>query len=115
MFTLTTIFVQQKKARERSVKIWNASHSIGATVIVTTDQGKIVATKTQSDAYILEGHTAVIMLEGFHGCYLLARVRDLLKCMYCGCDDLHACAGGCSWSSKAPPICSKCSHKPSIT
>lgn len=29
-------------------------------------------------------------------------------CIYCGCTDDHACADGCWWWSKRPPICSRC-------
>lgn len=28
------------------------------------------------------------------------------ECCVCGCDDLHACAGGCSWIE--PDLCSAC-------
>ncbi len=29
-------------------------------------------------------------------------------CITCGCTDLRACAGGCSWASINPPVCSRC-------
>lgn len=31
-------------------------------------------------------------------------------CMYCGCDDAHACEGGCSWADddQQRAICSQC-------
>lgn len=32
----------------------------------------------------------------------------LTKCIKCGCDELHACDGGCYWASTSPPICSRC-------
>lgn len=34
-------------------------------------------------------------------------------CKLCGCDDLHACKGGCFWVDKKKTICSSCAiiHK----
>jgi hypothetical protein len=29
-------------------------------------------------------------------------------CQGCGCTDNHACAGGCSWASDSPDLCSRC-------
>jgi len=29
-------------------------------------------------------------------------------CIGCGCTDLEACEGGCSWVSLDPPVCSAC-------
>lgn len=31
------------------------------------------------------------------------------KCRVCGCDDFHACPGGCSWAE--PDLCSCCAGK----
>ena len=31
-----------------------------------------------------------------------------MKCKGCGCTNQRACAGGCSWFSIAPPVCSAC-------
>lgn len=31
-----------------------------------------------------------------------------MKCLGCGCTNQRACAGGCSWFSIAPPVCSAC-------
>lgn len=40
------------------------------------------------------------------------------KCIYCGCDDSHACKGGCSWAAKFPHgnvgICSQCVAVPQV-
>lgn len=30
------------------------------------------------------------------------------KCKYCGCDDLHACKGGCFWVDENKTVCSSC-------
>lgn len=48
---------------------------IGTEVIVRKDSGDEVRTRTQSEAQLLGGHTAVIWLEGISGCYSLERVR----------------------------------------
>lgn len=31
-----------------------------------------------------------------------------IKCIRCGCTEERACAGGCSWASVHPPICTEC-------
>lgn len=64
---------------QRPVDEWNAAHSIGAEVIVTKDLGQQVRTKTRSPAWVLSGHTAVIMVDGISGCYLLERVKAVEK------------------------------------
>lgn len=37
------------------------------------------------------------------------------KCKYCGCDDLHACKGGCFWVDKEKTICSSCAVEKKAT
>lgn len=32
-------------------------------------------------------------------------------CIICGCDDLHACKGGCSWVNNQHTLCSECFRK----
>lgn len=64
-------------ALERQVDEWNAQHEIGTTVIVRRDSGQEVRTETRSQAWVLSGHTAVIMLNGISGCYSLDRVRPV--------------------------------------
>ena len=36
-------------------------------------------------------------------------------CIHCGCDDYHACAGGCSWirldREAGLGVCSECQHR----
>lgn len=34
--------------------------------------------------------------------------RGSPRCAGCGCTDLVACAGGCSWVQMDPPMCSRC-------
>jgi hypothetical protein len=79
----------KKAARSRQVNAlklvnqWNALYPPGTPVTVELDSGEIRATTTRSNAQMLgadfatqnPGHTAVIWLEGFEGCYHLLRVR----------------------------------------
>ena len=59
----------------RAVRDWNEQNPVGVACTVEMDSGEIRATKTRSEAYMLSGHTAVVMLEGISGAYLLSRVR----------------------------------------
>lgn len=59
------------------VKFWNEEHPVGTDVIVTKDLGDEVRTKTRSAAWVLSGHSAVIMVDGISGCYALERVRPV--------------------------------------
>jgi hypothetical protein len=54
---------------------WNAANPVGVAVDYTDDLGKVTATKTRSEAYVLSGHSCVVFLEGKSGCYALERVR----------------------------------------
>lgn len=62
---------------------FNRAHPIGTPVTLTFDLGneleETVETKTRSAAQILGGHTAVIWVEGYAGCYELDRVQPLLS------------------------------------
>ena len=62
-------------AQIKAVRDWNDAHRIGTPCTVELDSGDIVATKTRSEAWMLSGHTAVVMLEGISGAYALERVR----------------------------------------
>lgn len=53
---------------------WNNHHPIGTAVTLRSDDGSDVATATRSAAWVLSGHTAVIMVDGVTGCYLLDRL-----------------------------------------
>lgn len=54
---------------------WNRANPVGTTVDVARDNGTVERTRTRSEAYILSGHSAVVMLEGISGCYLLDRCK----------------------------------------
>lgn len=49
----------------------------GTPVRVRKDDGAVLETKTRSEAWMLGGHTAVIMVEGISGCYSLERVSPI--------------------------------------
>jgi len=63
------------KEQLRAVHAWNKKHAEGTKVIVTLDSGEEKPTTTASEAWLLGGHTAVVMLDGVSGCYALNRVR----------------------------------------
>lgn len=63
-----------------AVDAWNRLHKSGCAVEVTLDDAQVVKTRTRSVAWMLSGHTGVILLESipeypFRGCYKLDRVR----------------------------------------
>ena len=62
-----------------NVKRWNTKYNIGTKVEVELDTGTIFHTKTRSNAWILEGHTPVIFLEGIRGAFALNRVSALVR------------------------------------
>lgn len=66
-----------KRRLEQLVDQWNARHNEGTPVRVKLDGGKVIETKTASQATVLGGHSAVIWLEGISGCYALERVEAL--------------------------------------
>jgi len=63
--------------QQSEVNRWNALYKTGQSVSVRLDDGSEKPTKTNSDAWLLSGHTAVIMLEGISGAYSLERVRAI--------------------------------------
>ena len=75
VFTALTGRKVGPEAKQESVNAWNKVHAIGAPVIVRDDHGKERKTKTRSEAWVMGGHTAMILLEGISGGYMLERVR----------------------------------------
>jgi hypothetical protein len=67
------------------VRRWNLVYPIGTPVTVEKDSGEIFKTVTRSEAWALggarggelPGHTAVVMVDGIAGGYLLSRVRPI--------------------------------------
>lgn len=62
---------------------WNQRHAVGIDVTYRNDLGELIATKTRTHAYVLEGHSAVIWLEGVSGCVRLDRVSPLTSSGEC--------------------------------
>ena len=63
------------QAEQADVENWNAKHPVGTEVRVMRDMGGAVITHTRSEAWLLGGHTAVVMLEGISGAYALDRCK----------------------------------------
>ena len=57
------------------VENFNLKYPVGTEVVVKRDSGEKLRTKTRSAAWMLSGHTPVIMVEGISGAYALDRVR----------------------------------------
>lgn len=64
-------------SQQRAVDAWNAENGETVDVIVTRDDGSEFQTKTRSVAWIMGGHSAVIMVNGIAGGIRLSRVRPL--------------------------------------
>jgi len=63
-----------KEVMQGKVEAFNKRNPVGTSVTVVKDSGEKVETKVKHPAYIMQGHTAVVHLEGISGCYLLDRV-----------------------------------------
>ena len=61
------------------VAAWNQAIPIGHPVLVVNDTGQIVDTRTRGDAYVLGGHSALVMVEGITGGYALERVIPVVN------------------------------------
>lgn len=65
------------KQQEQQVFNWNKNNAVGCSCEVKTDSGFAVKTHTKSEAYLLGGHTAVVLLDDVSGCYMLNRVKAI--------------------------------------
>ena len=63
-----------QKELNQAVQKFNRECPVGTAVTVTLDDESKCETTTTSEAWILGGHSAVILLDGFVGSYLLSRV-----------------------------------------
>ena len=81
---------------ESQVDAWNSKHAVGCAVVVTKDCGEQFHTRTRSEAQVLSGHTAVILVEGIAGCYSLDRVKAKPAA---GAGDATAAFNGCDGST----------------
>lgn len=53
---------------------FNRRYPVGQRVCVKKDNGEGMETVTKTQAEVMQGHSAVIWVEGITGCYLLDRV-----------------------------------------
>jgi hypothetical protein len=65
--------VRERNARAAS-DAWNRYYPVGTPVRLLQDNGETVETRTTSNAQVLGGHSAVVWVFGFAGCYALHRV-----------------------------------------
>jgi hypothetical protein len=75
--TTNRIAIPNPRKAEAAARDWNTKHRIGTLVEVRLDGGSLKETKTRSEAWVMGGHSAVVMLEGIAGGYSLRRVRAL--------------------------------------
>jgi hypothetical protein len=69
--------VRKKRGERRlqgKIEAWNRAHVIGEPIKYRDDYGKVIESKTLSEAWVLSGHTAVIKIEGRSGCYDFERI-----------------------------------------
>lgn len=59
---------------QRQVEIFNARVAVGDRVTYRNDLDESASTRTRTAASVLNGHTAVIWIEGRSGCVALERV-----------------------------------------
>lgn len=57
-----------------AVAKWNFSFKPGQKVALVKDFGEVVEAHAESEAWLMGGHTAVILVNGISGGYLLSRV-----------------------------------------
>ena len=70
---------KQRAAQEALVEEWNKNHPIGTTVDVKVGNNMTTRTETTSEAWLMGGHTAMIMLEGISGGCAVIRVTGAEK------------------------------------
>lgn len=59
---------------ETLVTHFNIAFPIGSDVSVRRDNGEILETKTRSVAWVMGGHSAVVMVDGIAGGYAVDRI-----------------------------------------
>lgn len=63
--------------QKKRVEEWNATYPVATQLIVTLDSGTEMYTQTRSEAWLLGGHTAVVLVNGITGGYSLKRCRAI--------------------------------------
>lgn len=67
---------QRTKQAEKSVAQWNAAHGLDTPVEYRSHPSAApLATNTCSPAWVLGGHSAVVMVEEVRGCVALSALR----------------------------------------
>lgn len=64
---------REERENQRVIE-WNRLNPEGTSVNVKKDDGSIFPTKTRSVAWLLGRHTAVVLVDGIAGGYMLERV-----------------------------------------
>lgn len=58
---------------------WNAVYPVGMPVDLREDSGAITRTATRSPAWVMGGHSAMVMVEGRSGGYDLTRLAPVIE------------------------------------
>lgn len=55
---------------------WNRLHAVGTAVLAFpgTRDGRSLKTRTRSEAWVMGGHTAVVLVDGYPGCIALTHI-----------------------------------------
>ena len=64
-------------ANQAAVNNWNRKHAIGVSVSVKLDDGSTLSTKTESAAWMMGGHSPMVIVKGISGGYSLDRVTAI--------------------------------------
>lgn len=62
---------------QNDVDDWNRKYPPGTEVTLRKDDGSTVDTRTTTNAQLLGGHSPVVWLFGFSGCWALHRVKAI--------------------------------------
>lgn len=68
---------QRTQDHAKAVFDWNQQFPEGTPVKVRKDDGSILETKTRSAAWLMGGHSAMVMVDGISGGYMLERVTAI--------------------------------------
>jgi hypothetical protein len=68
----------------KQVAEFNKRVQVGDAVTVTKDLGEQFHTRTRSEAWVMGGHSAMVLVDGITGGYLLERVKPKEDCGYVG-------------------------------
>ena len=60
--------------REEIVKNWNQLNLVGSPCVYENDFGSKMSTKTRSEAWLLGGHTPVVLVDRISACVELERI-----------------------------------------